>query len=127
MSPKKILFYIDIIHYLNIAEMLFSNSPGLMPGKLSVAPASTMVRQRLHRAATEYFCPTGVSPRITLGQQGHQRQPGMDRDRAGIVRDRAGIARDKAGIARDRAGIARDRAVIARDRAGIARVMWHNW
>ena len=84
MSPEKILFYIDtflkknIIHYLNIAAMLFSNSPWLMPSKLSVAPASTMVRQRLHRVTTKSFCPTGVSPRITLGQQGHQGPPEIE-------------------------------------------------
>ena len=77
-----------------------------------------MVRLRLQRAATESPGPTGVKPRITLGQQGI---PGTARERAGIYRDRAGIVKDRTGTARDRAGLARGRAGIARGRAGIAR------
>ena len=95
VSPYGIVIFEDKGHICKvIAAMLISTSISTLldPGIWSLAPASTMVRLRLQRAATKSSCTTGI-----------------DRDRAGIARDRAGTARDRAGIARDRAGIARDK------------------
>ena len=119
VSLYGLVIFEDKGHIFNgITAIFISTNPCLIRGICSYAPASTMVRLRLQRAATESSGPTGVKPRINLG---HQRIPGTARERAGIDRDRAGIAKDRAGTARDRVGLARDRAVIARDRAGIAR------
>ena len=81
--------------------MFISIKLPLIPGNLSIAPASTMVRLILQRA------------RATNTDPGTARNT---RERAGIGRDRADITRDKARIARDRAGLVKDIAGIARDK-----------
>ena len=111
LRPYGLVIIEDKSHICKVfAAILISTNHCLIPGIWSLAPASTMVRLRLQRAATKSSCPTGVKPRIPRGQQGI---PRTARARARIGRDRAGIARDRAGIAWDRTGISRDRAGIA--------------
>ena len=59
-----------------------------------------MVRLKLQRAATEFFCPTTTIP---------ENKRGAARDITGTARYKTGTTRDKTETTRDNTGTARDK------------------